>query len=100
MTYAQIDPILNAWTHRRKIMLLSEEGEPRRRFFYLSSPAGETFQVVVEPEREGVVRIDGHLIETRDDEEVHYVWEVAVAKLRQTLDLSARSIEAWFEREQ
>lgn len=99
MTYALIDPILTAWTQRRKLTLLKEEGEPPRRFFYCSSSKAETFQVVIEPEQEGFVRIDAHLIETGENEEIHYFWEIPVAKLRLTLDVVATSIDTWFRRE-
>jgi hypothetical protein len=100
MTYALIDPVLNAWIQRRKLTLSNEEGKPQRRFFHWSSPKAETFQVVIEPEQDGIVRIDAHLIETGDNEEVHYIWEIPVAKLCLTLDIVATSIDAWFRREQ
>jgi hypothetical protein len=98
MTYAAMDPVIDDWAKKRGILVSREEREPHRRFFHVSSPAAETFQVVIEPERRGQVRIDAHLIETGDDEEVHYVWEVPVARLRHALDRSAGSIGDWFNR--
>ena len=97
MAYESINPVLQEWANRRRIVILREDGSDRP-FFYISSASAETFQVVIEPEQDGVVRIDAHLIETSNDEEVHYIWQVQVENLLRLLNLSIRAAELWFKR--
>lgn len=100
MPYADIDHLITEWTKKNGITLSTEDTEDgdRRGYFHISSARAETFQVIIEPERKGVVRIDAHLIETWNFEEVHYKWEVPFTRLRHTLDLSLNSIKTWFNR--
>lgn len=98
MSYRKIDPIVENWARAHEILILKEDGEPNRRYFYVSSQAGETFQLVVEPEKDGTVRMDAHLIESPGDEEAHFVWEVPISKTQHMLDLGLGSAQAWFRR--
>ena len=98
MSYDNIDPILNRWAGRHGRSVLTEARAIPRRVFHTSSPAAETFQMVVEPERDGRVRLDAHLIETDGDAEIHYIWEVAVDELEEALDVCAGTIDVWFNR--
>ena len=98
MSYAKIDPIIKAWATKRDLVVLQEEGKFGRRVAHTSSRAGETFQIVIEPERNEVVRIDAHLIETWNEEEVHYIWQTPVQSLRDALDVCVDSIQVWFNR--
>lgn len=97
MSYDNIDPVLNAWAERHRILILAADRENRRRHFYKSSEAAETFQVVIEPERDGFVRIDAHLIETWSGES-HCWWEVPIAELEFALDRALNCIIDWFQR--
>jgi hypothetical protein len=92
-----IDPIIAAWASDYGVVLSKEDSASHRRFFHISSDE-DTFQVVIEPELNGFVRIDAHLIENRDDEQLHYMWEAPTERLGLILDLSAYSINNWFER--
>lgn len=58
----------------------------------------ETFQIVIEPERDGRVRVDAHLIENFDDEEAHFVWEVPVSELSTIIAITDHTIMTWFHR--
>lgn len=98
MTYNEISPIIESWTLKNKLHLIIDAEGPNRRYFYSSSDLGETFQIVIEPERGGMVRMDAHLIESPCDDEAHFVWEVPVSQTRQALDLSLGSVRAWFRR--
>ena len=98
MTYEAIILPLEDWSRNRGITILKEDSPIERRYFYISSSNGETFQIVVEPERGGIVRIDAHLIEGQDNVEVHYMWEVPIANFQDILEISAGSIENWFAR--
>lgn len=98
MSYELIDPAISSWAESRGIILMREEQEPFRRHFYVSSQVGETVQIVVEPERGGMVRIDAHLIESPHEETAHFVWEASVMQTKNALDLAVGSAEAWFRR--
>lgn len=98
MTYARIHPIITAWASTIGAAVLKEESPPHRRFLHVSNTS-ETFQFVVEPERDGLVRIDAHLIESDYDDRVHFMWEFPSDNLPVMLDLSTYSINAWFQRE-
>jgi hypothetical protein len=98
MSYDNIDRSIEKWVTWHKIYLLHEECVPNRRYYYVSSQSGETFQVVIEPEREGKVRIDAHLIESLDDKYAHFTWEVSVSQIQSALDMSLATTHAWFQR--
>lgn len=98
MSYGSIDRLLRAWALKRDLHLVKEEGEIGRRVAHTSSSAGETFQIVIEPERNKIVRIDAHLIETNGIEEVHYTWEVPVIAVQNALEICSDSIHLWFNR--
>ena len=98
MSYASIGPIIEDWVHKQEIHLMYETGDPSRRYYYVSSAAGETFQIVIEPEQEGMVRIDAHLIESPTDQEAHFVWDIPKSQFENGLDLSLGSAQAWFKR--
>lgn len=98
MSFDAIDPALEAWAGTHKIKILREDGDGGRRYFYTSSSSGETFQIVIEPEKNKAVRIDAHLIESAHDEEAHFIWEVLVTQVINALDLSLASAQAWFRR--
>lgn len=98
MSYVNIDPIIDTWAKGREVLVLQEDQEPRRRFFYVSSDKGETFQFVIEPERSQSVRIDAHLIETWDNSEEHYVWETPVSELAEVLEVGLGMAKNWFNR--
>jgi protein-tyrosine-phosphatase len=99
MSFDEVDPILQRWAKENEIMILAEDVAPNRRYFYISSPAGETFQIVIEPPQGTDVRIDAHLIETRDDEEIHDIYEARADSLQATLDQIMQRIKNWFDRQ-
>ena len=98
MAYHNIDPVLNKFLSKRGVQLLKEDVGSLRRYFYISSNVGDVFQIVIEPEKEKSVRIDGHLIESPDDDECHFYWEIALVELANALDICFGSAETWFSR--
>ncbi|QSB44351.1 hypothetical protein IDJ81_13700 [Tsuneonella flava] len=98
MSFENIGSKIECWTAKHGIHLAKESSGPERRYFYTSSAAGETFQIVIEPERDGTVRMDAHLIESPSEEEAHFIWEVPVSQIENCLDLSFGSAQAWFRR--
>jgi hypothetical protein len=98
MSYVKVDEILMKFAAERNILIDFEESNVRRRFFHVSSQAGETFQVVIEPETDGFVRVDAHLIEALGTQELHYKWEAPLEDLYIVLVTCMRSMEIWFNR--
>jgi len=98
MSYDNINAPISGWADKHGIRLLREDVMPSRRYYYVSSEIGETFQIVIEPENDGSVRMDAHLIESPTDEEAHFLWEVPTSQLLHGLDLSLGSAQAWFRR--
>jgi DNA-binding PadR family transcriptional regulator len=98
MSYVEVDPILHRWAKEQRISVLAETQTPCRRYFYVSSPAGETFQIVIEPPRGETVRLDVHLIETWREEEVHDVHETRIEDLQTTFNHIIERIKNWFDR--
>jgi hypothetical protein len=97
MPYAETGSIIDSWALRRGMPILEEDNKTRRKFFYTSSPTAETFQVVIEPEQNGAVRIDAHLIETSSEAEIHYTWEIPIQELAKTLDICMNTTRLWFD---
>ena len=95
MSYSDLDLIIHQWAAECGITILTEEQDPYRRFGYITNVAGDTFQIVVEPERGGLVRIDAHLIESLSDRSAHFVWEVSASQAEDALDLAGRSVRIW-----
>jgi len=100
MSYDEIDEIIKKWSKKNKIHLMSEDNSPHRRYFYISSKIGETFQFVIEPDIDGYIRIDAHLIESPFNEEGHFIWNVPTVQFVHGLDLSLGSAQAWFKRKE
>lgn len=98
MSFETIGPIIETWAKKHGLHLMVESEEPSRRYFYISSERGETFQIVIEPERGGSVRMDAHLIESPTGEEAHFVWEIPKSQTEHGLDLGLGSAQAWFKR--
>jgi hypothetical protein len=75
-----------------------EPSDAKRRVIHTSSAAGETFQIVVEPEEKGMVRVDAHLIESPKDELVHFTWSVTIDDFAPLLNTVLETIRLWFGR--
>jgi hypothetical protein len=95
LSYEKIDRILSEIAPRWGVTVMAGDTHPHRRFFHVSS-ASETFQIVVEPETNGTVRLDMHLIES-DASEMDLKWEGPVDHLAQVLNFVKRTISNWFE---
>ena len=89
---------LKMWATPLRIVLMQEDKPLERNFFYVSNEQGDVFQVVVEYEEDLEIRIDAHLIESENDEEAHFVWEVPLKYFSYTLDLVMFNINNWFDR--
>jgi hypothetical protein len=98
MHYENMDSVLRGWANLNGLTLMVEPSDARRRVIHTSSAAGETFQIVVEPEEKGMVRVDAHLIESPKDELVHFTWSVTTDDFAPLLNTVLEAIRLWFGR--
>ena len=101
MTYAQIDPIIDAWVEKHKFSLFTHtEGMAGSDFraIYLSSKHGECCQIWIDKPESGRVSLHAADIETRQDEEMRQDWCVPISELSVALDGAVTSVKKWFDR--
>lgn len=93
--YARIDPALSAWAKASGLKIMTSFADREARFCYWSSSQGECFQIGVEPELLGGVRVDAWSVETLDDRELHRRWSVPLGQLGEALSSALSEIHAW-----
>ena len=101
MTYAQIDPTIDAWVAKHKFSLFTHtEGMAGSDFrsVYLSSKHGECCQIWIDKPESGRVSLHAADVETRQDEEMRKDWCVPISELEATLDSAIAFVQKWFER--
>jgi hypothetical protein len=85
---------LDAWAKRHGITLFYDAERPNIIAFFISHKV-ETVQVVLEDKGNDFVA-DIWSIETKDDEEFHYRYNLRAAELDSELDEIVRKIRSWF----
>ena len=94
--YQIIDPVIDAWCAKHRLVLFNEFGGQPRRFIYTSG-AVECFQISIEPPEisgtEEIVRVNLWSIETVDDAEIHHVWLVPTGDLGTALEIALETAE-------
>ena len=100
MSYAEIDPIIRAWSQKHGFTLFERvEGDPTPvRSVYLSSPQGACFQIWIDQPRSSQVALHAADVETRDDEELRQDWSVPVSSLAVALDHAVLHVREWMGR--
>jgi hypothetical protein len=98
MSYAVIDPIINAWTEKHSLRLCTRFADRDARFIYVSSNIGECFQIAISEPKNGQVIIDAWDIETRKDEEMHTSMTVEQSKLSDALEDMIKTVYGWMRR--
>jgi hypothetical protein len=101
MTYAQIEPIIDAWVAKHKFSLFTRlEGVAGSDFraVYLSSKHGECCQIWIDKPESGTVSVHAADIETRQDKEMRQDWCVPISELDVALDGAVTYVEKWFDR--
>lgn len=101
MTYAQIDPIIDAWVAKYNFSLFTRtEGvvDSDFRAVYLSSKQGECCQIWIDKPESGMVSLHAVDIETRQNEEMRRDWSVPISELVGALDGAVTYVRKWFDR--
>lgn len=101
MTYAQIDPTIDAWVAKHKFSLFTHaDGIAGSDFraVYLSSKHGECCQIWIDKPKSGRVFLHAADVETRQDEEMRQDWCVPISDLEAALDSAIAFVQKWLER--
>ena len=102
VSYSSVDPIINAWTQRHKLMLFTHhEGYEHQpcRSIYTSSADGECCQIWIDPPDDGLVELHAIAIEARDDEQMTKDWRVPVVELDHALEQALSFVKMWMARQ-
>ena len=102
MGYAEVDPIIRAWTERHGFTLFDRyDGFPDvpLRLVYLSSPHGECFRIWINEPKSGQISVGAADVETRNDEELLQEWSVPVENLGAALEGAVAHVQKWMSRD-
>jgi hypothetical protein len=89
---------ISAWATRHRVRKIFKEFAGREeRFCYLSSEAGECFQIAIQPPTGDRITIDASSIDTLDDRDLHQSWTVTPATLAETLESAMSVVRAWMQ---
>ena len=97
--YAAIDATIATWAADHALNLCTNgfENSPVR-FIYVSSDAGECFQIWVEEPKGEVIEIHAADIETHGDEELSNEWTARPDNLKAALDEAFKTVCGWMTR--
>ena len=100
MSYADIDPIIRAWTEKHGFTLFERiDGDPTPvRAVYLSNSQGECFQIWIDQPKSSEVSLHAADVETRNDEGLHQDWSVQVSNLGTALEGAVAHVQGWMGR--
>jgi hypothetical protein len=93
--YASIDPEIQRWAKRHLLAVGTSSAGRESRFVYVSSIAGECFQIWVESPTEGQVALHAACIEGRKDSEPPTNWLVAATELEKSLENAFETVLQW-----
>ena len=95
-SYIAIQPQLERWAAKHALILNSSPwngGESR--CVWLSSKAGECFQIWIEPPVEGFVRLHAAGVESRRDDDPPQDWMAPVSEIAAALDEAYDLVVEW-----
>jgi hypothetical protein len=94
--FATVDPVIQAWIKRHGLPApyTSWAGDEIRAV-YLSSAAGECFQIWITPPADGLISISAACVEGRNDTGEPQRWSVAVEDLDAGLETAVKTVIAW-----
>jgi hypothetical protein len=98
-SYALIDQAIRDWCASRGLKLSNSFAGREARFCYTSSPAGECFQIWIDPPTNTQVTVNAASVETGDDAELRASWTMQTSELVAALDMALGEIGRWKDRE-
>jgi hypothetical protein len=97
--YAKIDPTIRAWVARNSLTLSTSQQAPEIRCIYVSSNAGECYQIWINRPVGDKVEIHAACVEGRRDteEEPLQSWQVSISELDSALEEALESVVEWMK---
>ena len=95
-SYLAIEPQLKRWAEKHSLIVNSSPwngGESRA--VWLSSEAGECFQIWIEPPVQGIVRLHAAGVESRRDDDPPQDWTVSIDQLPLALETAYDLVVEW-----
>jgi hypothetical protein len=93
--YAPIDAEIGDWVTRHSLRLFISFAGIERRFVYLSSVAGECFQISIDPPETGMVSIHVSCVEGRWDDDPPKDIVIPATELEPALERAITSVAEW-----
>lgn len=98
-TYAEVDPIIDAWAQVTVKKLFTEWADQPARFAYFPGLRSlECFQISIEPPFAGRINVYAASVDTDNDSEHHRSWEGPVDGLSAMLDEATEAVRGWVNR--
>jgi hypothetical protein len=95
MDFSELDAQIADWARRHRLVLQRNWGERECRFAYLSSVAGECFQIFVDPPVDGRVSVYAAGIEGRRDNDEPRKWEGPAENVGALLETAIKTVTEW-----
>lgn len=95
--YASIDPIIRRWVQKHCLFLYTDSAGEEVRNVYVSSLAGECFQIWIDPPVDGRVGLHAAYVEGPREVEPAQDWSVAISDLSTALEEAFDTVLMWME---
>jgi hypothetical protein len=95
MAYEEIDSEIRDWIGRNNLHLYTSWAGKEARFAYVSSKAGECFQISIDPPTQGRANIFARCVDGRRANDPPVTWTVEFEKLGSGLDQAFETVTGW-----
>ena len=95
MTYQEIDHHITEWADRHRLKLHTLWEDRPARFAYVSSEAGECFQISIDAPQDGRTCVYAACVEGRIEDHPLEDWRIATDKLAATLEEVFHTVTGW-----
>lgn len=95
MGYREIDDAIEDWAHKHQLVMHTSSGGRSVRAVYVSSLAGECFQIWIEAPVDGKTIIYACCLEGRMGNQVPAEWQACTTDVAMVLELVWRTVIGW-----
>jgi hypothetical protein len=95
MSYASVDPQIQAWVRSHSLVLGTSFGGREARFAHVSSKAGDCFQMWIEPPADGQIRVHAALVDGQRLNEPSRDRHVPISDLDAALEDAFATVTGW-----